>query len=427
MTIYDIIKEIENTSSTNDKIAKLTHYKNTPLLKEVIFKALDTFTQYYIRKIPSISTNTSQITLEHALSELDKLSTRQLTGHAAQRHLQYLLELLSEKDAYVLSLIIMKDLRCGLGIKTVNKVYPNLVSVYPCMLAETWNEKNKSYVTYPGYLQLKADGIRLNIVVKNQKVFYFSRSGKAYDFLGHHDEDILEFCKSHALDNIVFDGEGLCVNPENGDTLPREIGNGIISKANKGKISLAEVYKIRFVLWDIIDLNDFNNGIGTKTYTDRFNLLNCLNLPSFMTVIETHIVDSDLQVSELYAKYVSMGQEGAMYKNPNAVWENKRTVSILKLKESLECELKIIGYKEGTGKYLGMIGSLDCISADGVSVNISGFTDEFRKLDYSTLHNQIVSVIYNCIISDVNGNYSLFLPRFKELREDKSEPDTLLK
>ncbi len=65
-----------------------------------------------------------------------KLQNRELTGHAA-------------RDAVVLTMsiatisqwndwyrrILIKDLRCGVSEKTVNKVVPNCVPVFTCMLA----------------------------------------------------------------------------------------------------------------------------------------------------------------------------------------------------------------------------------------------------------------------------------------------------
>jgi hypothetical protein len=58
----------------------------------------------------------------------------------------------------------------------------------------------------------------------------------------------------------------------------------------------------------------------------------------------------------------------------------------------------------------------------------SGFTDEDLKslsANPDALLGKICSVQYNVTITDKFDNRSLFLPRFVEIRSDKSEADDL--
>jgi ATP-dependent DNA ligase len=99
------------------------------------------------------------------------------------------------------------------------------------------------------------------------------------------------------------------------------------------------------------------------------------------------------------------------------------------MKAEEECDLKVIGMEEGTGKYDGVLGALVCETADGLlKVNVgTGFSDDDR-IDYwdSNIRNVIVTVRYNQKIKDKKtGVHSLFLPRFVCVREDKDVANTL--
>ena len=107
-------------------------------------------------------------------------------------------------------------------------------------------------------------------------------------------------------------------------------------------------------------------------------------------------------------------------------WEDKRTKSQIKFKGELECDLKIVGVQPGTGKYEGMLGAILCESKDGVvKVSVgSGFNDTHRKTYGEELIGKIVAVKYNARITNKQGEESLFLPIFVEVREDKDVADS---
>ena len=92
----------------------------------------------------------------------------------------------------------------------------------------------------------------------------------------------------------------------------------------------------------------------------------------------------------------------------------------------MECDLKIVDVLSGTGKYEGMLGSVVCESDDGViQVNVgSGLNENQREtLKKEDLIGKIVAVKYNTRITNKQGEESLFLPIFIELREDKDVAD----
>ena len=69
-----------------------------------------------------------------------------------------------------------------------------------------------------------------------------------------------------------------------------------------------------------------------------------------------------------------------MLREFGSMYEGKRSKTLLKVKEFHDMEVKITGYKQGTGKYKGMLGSYECVTKEGHTFNCgSGLTDEDRE------------------------------------------------
>lgn len=418
-------------AATTKRLAKeaiLKKHLTDLTLRRVLFLALDPYTQFYIRRIPPYKTgvrNTS-LTLVQALDELEKLSSRTLTGNAAFQHLQWILESVKSDDAKVIERIIEKDLRCGVSEATVNKIWPGLIPTYPVMLASGFDEKIMNKMTYPAYVQLKLDGMRFNAIVKNGSVEFRSRNGKQIDLLGHLEEDFLKLAGD--VITTVFDGELIVV--DNTGIMSRQKGNGILNKAVKGTITDKEASMVQAVIWDMIPFSDFKKGACGITYEKRFGMLQDLEtyMTSKISLIENIEVANEDEAHHLFEEYFNKGEEGIILKDITQGWEDKRVKHQVKFKGELECDLKCVDWQEGTGKNVGKLGALVLESSDGViRVNVgSGFTDEQRdKYTREETVGKIVAVKYNARIQDKKSfQESLFLPVFIELREDKNRADS---
>ena len=142
MTVFEILKKLENTSSRKEKEAILESEKDNEILKEVIKMALNPHLNFFIRKIPKYAFTTEELSLQDAVGQLTVLSGRTLTGNAAINFLADLLSKCSEENAYVIERIIEKDLKCGVSYSTANKVFgKNFVREYPVMLCEKFEKK----------------------------------------------------------------------------------------------------------------------------------------------------------------------------------------------------------------------------------------------------------------------------------------------
>ena len=436
-----IIDQLASESGRNAKIAILEENKANDVLKEVIRVALDPFTNFYIKKIPEyLPQKTPSSSLEDALGTfLPDLANRVITGNLAIDALRDRLACLSEAEAEVLKLIIAKDLKCGVQASTANKVWKDLVPVYPCMLASGFEQRLVDKITFPALVQLKLDGMRFNAIVTKQndeysKVEFRSRNGKELvipnpDFA----KQFLLMAEMMDLGDIVFDGE-LLIQDSDGNPIDRQTGNGILSKSIKGTMSESEAASVHATLWDTIPLIPFKQGKFDIKYSVRFSdLKNFIDVMSredifknYISIVETQTAIDYDSAEKIFKEYLGRGEEGIILKSQDNLWQDKRAKDQIKFKGELECDLKITGFEMGTGKYDGMLGALICESADGViKVNVgSGFNDEHRKtLDGESLIGKVVAVKYNARIKNKTGEESLFLPIFIEVREDKTNAD----
>ena len=112
-----------------------------------------------------------------------------------------------------------------------------------------------------------------------------------------------------------------------------------------------------------------------------------------------------------------------MIKDPNALYECKRSTSWLKQKPFIEVSLEVVNVEEGTGRNVGKLGALVCSGQDDgkdILVNCgSGFSDDDRSEFWDSrdsLPGQIVEVRADAVTQNQDGTYSLRFPRFLRFR-----------
>ena len=85
LNLHKFFESLAANSSRNFKIEQLTKHRDNETLREVVRLALDPFTQFYQRKIPSYKRGADEntIKLEEGVDALFDLSNRHVTGNAA--------------------------------------------------------------------------------------------------------------------------------------------------------------------------------------------------------------------------------------------------------------------------------------------------------------------------------------------------------
>lgn len=417
--MYKIIRELEADNSRLAKEAIIEREKDNVELLEGIQLALSPYITYGVKKVPKFTGPDGQGLPWEAFKELcELLATRQLTGDDARSAIELALSASTEaqwNDWY--RRILIKDLRCGVSEKTVNKIVKGAVPVFECMLAHDGANHEKK-IKGVKLLEPKLDGVRCITVVDYaaRTVVQYTRNGKVLENFSHITDSLL----THIDDlgrSYVLDGE---VVSDSFQALMKQVHR-------KDDVQSGDA---RLMLFDMIPLVEFKEGKSTLGQRRRSNLLRsfkhtfdkCGNID----VIPQIEVNLDEMVGEAqFRAYnkdaIEKGFEGIMIKDPNAVYECKRSASWLKMKPFIEVSLTVLETEEGTGKNVGKMGALVCEGTeDGklIKVNVgSGFTDEDRDEFWSCkVDGQVVEVRADAITQNQDGSYSLRFPRFLRFR-----------
>jgi len=147
----DIISKLEadNSRLGKEAILKLAHEEGLPEFFEGLTMALDPLVTFGVKQVPTKDEVISAQGCEWKIfKELaNKLIARELTGHAARDAINLVMSsATAEQWNGWYRRILIKDLRCGVSEKTVNKVAPGTVPVFTCPLAHDSANHEKKMV-----------------------------------------------------------------------------------------------------------------------------------------------------------------------------------------------------------------------------------------------------------------------------------------
>ena len=437
-SVYDKLMEIKKTSSTNQKVELLkTHLQETEF-RTVIQLMYDSSKHYKIKVLPrmikpkkDLFSEDNKTTNEDIFAFLNKLAKQKGTSDQDKKELAKLSSI--DPETYkVVQMIVRKDAKCGFSQKLINKASPGLIFIIPyCRCSTAKNKRHTIVWEDEVFVQEKADGMFVNIVIKNDEIILRSRNGNEIHQLDHIKDWIKKYHKSKS--DIVYMGELLI--QQNKKTLPRKAGNGILNSCiqNTANPEMAKGAIVK--LWDAVLYEDWLKSECDWEYKKRWSVVvyfvnNVDPTRKIFSLIRTRLVKTEKEADDFYKEIRKKGGEGTILKKITALWKNHTSPDQIKEKNVSEAELRIIGwsYGEKDTKYEKLLGSLQCESDDGkIKVSISGFTDDQRKLDWDQEIGTIVSIEYESLISDKKreGVYSLYLPRYDELRYDRNDTDTL--
>jgi len=324
--------------------------------------------------------------------------------------------------------ILIKDLRCGVSEKTINKVVEKkyaqyAIPIFGCQLAHD-SANHEAKVAGKKLIEVKLDGVRVITIVRaDGRVDMFSRNGKELANFPHIAEQISSVIKqkgsSKSMD-VVLDGE---IMSSSFQDLMKQVHRKDNVEAGDAILNL----------FDVLPLEDFEKGFYDKDQTTRSSMVkfwvetNQHLIPN-VTYVANELVDLDTEegqtrFKDINQKAIDGGYEGIMIKDPDAGYECKRSTAWLKLKPFIEVSLAVVAVEEGTGKNVGKLGALVCEGEDDgrqIRVNVgSGFTDADRDTFWSSrssLSGNIVEVRADAVTQNQDGTYSLRFPRFKGFR-----------
>jgi DNA ligase-1 len=421
--VINIFKQIQSTSSLNDKKAIIIANKDNELFKKCLVFLLS----------PNIVTGISDKKIHKKVEPSSELAPYYLCMNSSfDDVMDYLIKNNTGKDEDIYEIqaflccheddkefyeqMITKKFRLGADAKLVNSCIKGLIPTFDCMLG-TSIEKVKIPEGAWFSLSHKLNG--------NRCIYYdgdfYTRQGKKYSGLEHIKNDLERLVNAK---KFVFDGELIYKNSENlSDSEAFQKGTGIAQSKSDDKAEL------KLVLFDVLPREEFDEGVSRDTYKVR--KLKLSKLKEFETenleIVNMFYEGSDQSEIWKWLDYAEQNDMEGLMLSLDAPYECKRTKNLIKVKAFKEIDLRCINLNITTsGKYKGLMGSISCKYGD-FTVDIgSGFNDEKRRYyteNPNEILNHIITIKYKEETTNKNGEKSLQFPIFVDCRFDKDVAD----
>ncbi|MDA9683518.1 ATP-dependent DNA ligase [Prochlorococcus sp. AH-736-P10] len=429
----EIIHQLELHPSRLDKEKIITEAMERGLddFFEGIRMALDPLVTFGVKIVPEKDNEKSQNFLWKDFRALaNKLIQRELTGHAARDAIITAMESATKEEWNgFYRRVLIKDLRCGVSEKTINKIakkFPKYaIPIFSCPLAHDSANHEKKMIGKK-QIEIKLDGVRVITIIRKNKVEMFSRNGKQFHNFGHIISEIENVLKEDPTPHdLVLDGEVMSANFQ--DLMKQ------VHRKDGKQTKDAVLY-----LFDLCPLEDFQKGRWNTSQTARSLLVkewvarHSLLLRHIKTLdwenVDLDTNEGQKRFVELNKSAVEGGYEGVMIKDPDAMYECKRTHSWLKAKPFIEVTLKVVSVEEGTGRNKGRLGAVLVEGEDdGHEYSLScgsGFSDIQRE-EYWSKRNQLIGQLVEIRADSKTKSkdsvaFSLRFPRFKCFRGFKA-------
>ena len=409
--VKEIFDKISNTSGKNDKIKIIKQNKDNDLFIKCLKFLLDSdivtgLSKKKIgKKVKLDKTTTTDITVmfkylkQHNTGTDEDIATVQSFTHCMDEDLREFCNGL-----------FTKSLKVGVDVKGVNKAIPNLIPSFDIMLGSKGEldklPKGMKFVTE------KYDGVRCFTQIRDGKIIMKSRQNKVFEGL----VEIVSAIADLGLDNVCLDGELLAIDSPY-ETVYKDTMKIVSTKDE-------EKHGVKYMLFDIIPLSEFDNKEGKMKYSDRRAWLDTIKESKFINVAPILYKGTDIdEVLKVLDECRSNGAEGCMT-NTDKPYEFKRSKTLQKLKVMSTCDLRVIGFEEGDGKLKGTLGKIIC-NYKGFDLGVgSGFSEAMRDEVWNNQDKylgKISEIQYFEQTNNDEGGLSLRFPVFKQWRFDKEE------
>jgi DNA ligase-1 len=215
------------------------------------------------------------------------------------------------------------------------------------MLAKDY-KKYADKIKFPVYSDRKYDGIRCVMSTGGA----FSRNGKPFVTVPHILEVLRPVFAKHP--KIILDGE-LYIDA----AVPNF--NTIVSLVKRPNPSIEDLIRAKTIEYHIYDYW----LTGKEVFSLRKQFMDSeLKGLAGVKIVEHKLVNTQAELDTEYELYLSEGYEGQIIRL-DGVYENKRSGNLLKRKEFVTDEYKILDLTEGTGNRSGGVGYATLANKDG--------------------------------------------------------------
>jgi ATP-dependent DNA ligase len=493
-----LIEEIGETSARTEKERLTKILAESEIGRFVLEWAYNPFITFGITVGPATEEGKFKMAFKPSLVEplLKKLASRELTGNAAAMEIAETMGVLDKDAQRLLYLILAKDLKCGIGESTINSVVPGMLPVFSVMRAHLYEAKRiKSGVAY--FTEYKLDGQRNTFLCKDGNGGFFTRSGKrvpALDFLCPIVVGVAAYAAqagTEGLRKVLLGDRDGRIDSLN-FMLDGEAMMGLFEDTGAFRRTDTDAVGAELHLYDIMSYEDFDaaGSVGDPLKVRRPLLEEFVRLAKeklakganaeVIQISQRFFADSDEAIQERFQKarsttlaaYLARGNaereaellkvlvdkktgkpkvlEGVVVKNPDALYDKKKSWNWMKLKAEDTKDLRIVGVFSGKDdtKYADALGGA-IVDHEGVEVRVGGgWSDEERfalwelwKKDAAKwgipydvgfkgvsltgaclddVTNELISRLIEVEFMEVTPDGSLRHPRYIRFRDDKA-------
>ena len=277
----------------------------------------------------------------------------------------------------------------------LNEIDAQKKKFYEPMLAHNFKDRQDELVgKYPCYSQPKLDGIRCIVRKEGDKLVGRTRNGKEIECIPHILKSLNGFFLAHP--KAILDGElynhDLRDNFNKITSLVRKqkpiksasmTDKAFAKKQTEYQERLAEAEDtIQYHVYDAPRINDVINE--NQSFDFRIDELKAkLMTNKHIVLVETSEVYSLGNLNSLYNQYLEQGYEGQMVRKSLSSYENKRSKSLLKRKEFVDAEYKVVDIDIGNGNRSGTAKHLVCYcpkTKRTFNSNIKGSFDYLKEI-----------------------------------------------
>ncbi len=260
-------------------------------------------------------------------------------------------------------------------------------------LASPLKKRTKPLV-FPAAIQVKYNGV---CCIIDKEFGSRTRTGEIFYNIRHINRELKSFFDANP--DVVLHGE--LYNYDLRENLNQLVELVAVTRKDKDITIPLMLESEKIVQYYVYD--GYVKGKESEPYHKRIKMLHDLIAAHGLTYVipaPTVIVENEEEVAGFYNAAVEDKQEGAILRMLDMPYVHKRTIDILKYKQSDSEEFLGIGFEEGKGNWAGCAKKLRCVLPDGKTFNsnISG-TMEFLKTvweNQSKYLNKRYTVDFQC-------------------------------
>jgi DNA ligase-1 len=323
----NLINDLRSTSKPIEK-QNIVQENHSDFLKFILIATFEPFKKYHVKikptdiPEPGINTLDDEDTQEGfrkllAHCELSKSNKQNRTM------VVMFLALLTKGSQDLVVGILNKNWKVGLSHKTANKIYPGAVTSYEVQLANSYLKviKKKTYKPKSRWCSYKLDGVRCTFLRFEDGWQALSRQGKEFLTVDHLKEQLEQLWLVHGVD--FWDGE-LYVKDA-----PFEYIQGMVMRFTKGT-----AHELEFRAFICGSMDHFLEQICEK---DSFEIVTQARLNAEVApqiIEEKQWMITEEEISSALEDAFELGLEGIMLRDPDKLYDFKRSDALLKLKEN---------------------------------------------------------------------------------------------